>query len=308
VRNFFKVGLIVFALAIFLVPVVASAALKLPYWGPLAVKCEGNICISLCQLLLLAENLINFGLTILLFAIAPILLTWGGFVILTAGGSSERLGSGRKILMGTVVGVAIALGAYLIIGTFLWGLGIVAGEGQGKINWPNVSCSAGEPPVVDEPIIPVVPIIPDAPDGGNLADLPSLLSHEQAKFLLDQYHISISSTNGCSDVDDAKCTSLDGFPKEGVVALIGMKAQCSNCNIIITAGTEVGHQTHGYGKAIVDLRDEASLNNYIYSLIGTNSPVINNRYRGTDGSLYTFENNIRNGQVVDGHHWHVILL
>lgn len=190
-RNFFKVGLIVFALAIFLVPVVASAALKLPYWGPLAVKCDGNICISLCQLLLLAENLINFGLTILLFAIAPILLTWGGFVILTAGGSSERLGSGRKILMGTVVGVAIALGAYLIIGTFLWGLGIVAGEGQGKINWPNVSCSAGEPPVINQPATSTTPTNPGGNNGGRTPNCPTC---EEIDFPL--FEIKAGSNSG----------------------------------------------------------------------------------------------------------------
>jgi hypothetical protein len=296
VRNFLKIGLIVFALAIFLIPFGASAALDLPYWGPLAVDCAGGICKSLCQLLLLAENLINFGLTILLFAIAPILLTWGGFVILTAGGSSERLGSGRKILFGTVIGVAIALGAYLIIGTFLWGLGIIAGEGEGKINWPNVSCSAGTPPVVTTPQNPdVVPGGGGTGDGDVLPPVGSGNTDENIRQALMAVGISIVSSGNCNDINDPTCTSLQGLPWSVVDGLIAMKNACIGCNLIVTGGTEVGHQTHGPGKARVDIDNTPTVNQYVYSKIGTDFPIANTWYTGDDGINYYWE--------VD--HWHL---
>lgn len=53
----------------------------------------------------------------LIFIIAPILIVFGGIVILTSGGSTERISKGKDIIKGAVIGIVIALASYLIIST-----------------------------------------------------------------------------------------------------------------------------------------------------------------------------------------------
>jgi hypothetical protein len=47
--------------------------------------------------------------------IAVLMIIWGGYYILTAGGSAERVKKGRKILLAAIVGVTIALAAPLLV-------------------------------------------------------------------------------------------------------------------------------------------------------------------------------------------------
>lgn len=124
------------------------------YWGPL-VSCvgspestpEGSIkrtCTSVCDLLHTFQHFVYFGMTLVIYVFTPIMIIWGGVLILTAGAASENLSKGRSVLKGTVVGVILALGAFVIINTFLWALGIVTGQGsptgEGKLSWPNITC------------------------------------------------------------------------------------------------------------------------------------------------------------------------
>lgn len=139
------------------------------YWGPLT-SCVGSasstpggtlpVCTSVCDILHTFQHFVYFGMSLVLFALAPILIIWGGFLILTAGASSENLNKGKSVLKGTVIGVLIALGAWLIINTFLWVLGIVTSKegtvtdkppigtsetGAGKLAWPTISCTPPAP-------------------------------------------------------------------------------------------------------------------------------------------------------------------
>lgn len=71
-----------------------------------------------CDLLTLIEKIIDFALKIS-FSLVIIFILYGGFVIMTAGGSSERAASGRKIIQAAIIGILIALAAWLIINTIL---------------------------------------------------------------------------------------------------------------------------------------------------------------------------------------------
>lgn len=62
----------------------------------------------------------------------------------------------------------------------------------------------------------------------------------------------------------AGCTSVAQLPLNAIESLIALKSACGSCNVIVTGGTEWGHQTHGLGKSIVDLSHQGpALNNYI---------------------------------------------
>src|SRR5438067_7627261 len=86
-------------LVLFLMPTLVLAA-GIPYWGPL-LSCTGNVpdktgipnslphCESICDLLVTAQNILRFAITLALFAIAPLLFAWGAILLITSGGSPE---------------------------------------------------------------------------------------------------------------------------------------------------------------------------------------------------------------------------
>lgn len=62
------------------------------------------------------KQLINFLLTIAI-PIGVLFIAYGAFVIMTAGGSEERVRKGKDVITAAVVGIAIAFGAWLIVTT-----------------------------------------------------------------------------------------------------------------------------------------------------------------------------------------------
>lgn len=64
-------------------------------------------------------NLINFMLTDVAIPIAVLFVLWGGFLLMTAGGSPDQITKGRKAITAAVVGILIVLISFLAINTFL---------------------------------------------------------------------------------------------------------------------------------------------------------------------------------------------
>jgi hypothetical protein len=126
------------------------------YWGPLT-SCswvEGSQlppCTSLCDLLQTAQNIIYFGLSVLLFILTPVFLLWGGFMIMFSGSNPGMRSKGTSMIWGAVIGVAIGLGAFVIINTFLYFLGLDRGDPSGvrNIAWPAIQCAVQPPPRYD---------------------------------------------------------------------------------------------------------------------------------------------------------------
>lgn len=120
------------------------------YWGPL-LSCGINDpnpahnvkpqCENFCDLIHTAQHVIYFGLSILLFALAPAFIAYGGFMILISGGSTERLEQGKKTLRAAVIGLLIGLGAFLIVNSFIVLLGITLGV---NIGWSSIDCNVQE--------------------------------------------------------------------------------------------------------------------------------------------------------------------
>ena len=60
------------------------------------------------------KQIINFMFYIAI-PLGVIFIVYGGFVIMTSGGSEERFNKGKQVITAAVIGLAIALGAWLII-------------------------------------------------------------------------------------------------------------------------------------------------------------------------------------------------
>lgn len=63
-------------------------------------------------------NIINLALSFL-GLIAVILILWGGFKWMTAGGNDESVEAAKKIIIAAVIGLAIILSAYAIANFFI---------------------------------------------------------------------------------------------------------------------------------------------------------------------------------------------
>ena len=131
----------------FLLPLAASAAVSLPYFGgsgsglPFA-SCTGVNCTT-CDLFETGQRVIYFIMTLALFVFGPIMVTIGGIMMLISGGNEERFSGGKKMATGAVIGILIALAAFLIVNTLLATIAkqITGFSGSGF----TISCSAISP-------------------------------------------------------------------------------------------------------------------------------------------------------------------
>lgn len=109
---------------------LASAQGLVPCGSPGQAKC------TLCDLLVLIKNLTTF-MTQLGLAFAGLFFVWGAFVIMTAGGSEQRVSEGKKVVTTTVIGILIMFSAYLIIGTLL---NVLTGS-PSALPWTQIQCT-----------------------------------------------------------------------------------------------------------------------------------------------------------------------
>jgi len=108
------------------------------YWAtdPPLLPCFGRDCLECgwCGMLILLQRIFYFLMSVAVYLIVPFRILWGGFQIATAG-TAGNISKGREIILRTVIGLMILLGAFLIVQTFLWLLGNPSG-----VNWPNFAC------------------------------------------------------------------------------------------------------------------------------------------------------------------------
>lgn len=93
------------------------------------------------------------------------------------------------------------------------------------------------------------------PATGNLTDA-------DARGRLSAAGITVKSSGNCSDQQNPSCTSLEQIPARAIDKIIALK-KGSGCTVIVTGGTEVGHQTHGPGLPVMDIENNSCLDNYI---------------------------------------------
>ncbi len=79
-----------------------------------------------------------------LFVIAPIMITIGGIMMLIAGGSEDRFSTGKKMATGAVVGILIALSAFLIVNIAVTALAKDKIQGM-TLSGFTISCTATSP-------------------------------------------------------------------------------------------------------------------------------------------------------------------
>lgn len=185
------------------------------------------------------------GALVIVTLSAVLMLTIGGFMYLTSAGNTASMGTAKGIIYDSLIGLVIALSAWLVLYVINPDLVNTSFSNLAPI---SIGTGGGSSPIPETPSM-------EAPGDGYY-------THAQAVAALSAAGISVTSSGGCSDMNNAKCTSLDTIPKSAIANLIKLKAACG-CSFNVTGGTEIGHSSHGINKAIVDVSESSQLATYL---------------------------------------------
>lgn len=179
----------------------------------------------------------------------------GGFLYLSSAGNTSTLGTAKKTIVSALVGLVIALISWLLLDTIngdltnlkLTGLTGSIGSGTGTTAGATATAGTGS--------------------GGSTTS--GTYTHAEAVAALSAAGIGVTSTKaGCLGVDAVDCTTLEQIPKAAIDDLISIKKDCG-CSFNVTGGTETtGHVSHGPGKPVVDVTQDTTLGNFLYSKAG----------------------------------------
>ncbi len=275
-------------------------ALTLPAFAAL-VPCSGIDC-NVCHLYEGIRRIMNFLLFTAVLPLLVISLLAAGVLYLISGGSERWRTMAKDILWYAAMGTLLAFTAWVIVNTLLDTLGFKIPFGPSE--WTNTKIceqfdklrASGQPGGGGPP----PPAGPPPPGGPPPA---GTLTHAEAAARLSAAGIAIRSSGNCSDQSNPACTSLQGIPASAIDELIRidgeMETTLGSSDLAVNGGTEVGHDTHGTGKSIVDIDNTANTNRWISTRIGTTNPQQNKWYqdKSTNNKYYYYE----------GDHWHVCL-
>jgi len=116
----FKITFLFIVFYLLLTAISAQAANPLVPCGPGSNNGKGC---QFCDLIKLVENVIDFALYNIAIPLVVVFIVWGGLTIMTAGDSTEKVSQGRKMIQSAIIGVFIALGAWMIINMVLSAIG-----------------------------------------------------------------------------------------------------------------------------------------------------------------------------------------
>lgn len=160
---------------------------------------------------------------------------------------------------------------------------------------------------------PTNPATNTPPTTGNRT-ITGARSHENIKTILQG--LGITTNRGftpCTEQQRAMtsippCTDIQGLPDEIINVLRGIRQDCSSCNLVITGGTEPGHQTHGCNYTLkicrptVDLRLEQG--DALWNLI-TNPANQKLGPSGPCAQVYLYRSARFCDETAGDRHWHV---
>jgi hypothetical protein len=231
--------------------------------------------------------------------IAIVMLTASGLQYITAGSGGGK-GEAKNRALAALLGLLIALSAYLILQTInpdlvdlTLDINDQTSAGGRDIspptNPPNTGGGGGGGSGRGE-------------DTGNGEF--SLNEQEARDKLKSEANITVNK-NPCppntryQDVAGG-CTTIEGLPDNAIDETIKFKKDCDKylssmtstntdgeCDVIITGGAELGHQTHGPGKDIVDIDDTPEVVIYI-SQNGTHTGTDQKGWEYYDLGKYTY--------------------
>lgn len=220
------------------------------YDGSGLVTCEGPDC-NWCSVVSMVNRIITW-LIAFLSVVAVGVMVIAGFRMVTSGGDKAAWQSGKSMFTNVVIGIIIVLSAWLIVDTTLSVL-----TGKGINEWLPDDCGGAFTSTSG----PTTSVTTTTGTGDEA------VVRQQLEAL--GYSINKASCNGASYQSvSGGCTSVGGFTSGMLTSLEALSRSCTGCALVITGGSEAGHQTHDDGNS-VDLRFDSRLDSYLNSGGGT---------------------------------------
>ncbi len=192
------------------------------------VPCEGDGCRA-CDLVTLADNIINFLIMISLL-IAAILFAYAGFLMVTSGGNSGKVKKAKEVFQNVLIGIVIVLSGWIIINTIM---SILVGENLFGGSWRSIQCvpngtiTAGSPQQgASEP----QPQPGDQNYGGPVTPVGGTLSQSEAQTRLTAAGITINGN-----------VQMDGVNQDLTNTLVGVRTE-TGLDMVVTAAKNGVHQ------------------------------------------------------------------
>ncbi len=85
------------------------------------IPCEGSGC-NFEKFILLIQNVIDFLIVTIGIPLAMILFAYAGWLYMSAGGDTGKISKGHDIFKSVIIGLALALAAWLIVHTIVFAL------------------------------------------------------------------------------------------------------------------------------------------------------------------------------------------
>lgn len=95
---------------------------------------------DLCDGIIVAKNVMTYAFQIVFYILFPLFFAWGGIKLMLAQGNPGKVKEARQILTSTIIGLAIAAAAWLIVGILFSLLGGLAGS-SGIKPWETITCN-----------------------------------------------------------------------------------------------------------------------------------------------------------------------
>lgn len=130
-----KIKNILLLIFLFLIPTSVQAICE----GPI-VPCGTSTTppCNFCHIFKLINNIFEYILTCLAPVMAAFMLVIGGFYLLAAGPSPEKVGKAKSVVTATVIGLVIVFIAWVFLNTFLEMIGVQ--EWTGLETWWEIKC------------------------------------------------------------------------------------------------------------------------------------------------------------------------
>jgi len=227
---------------------------KIPFFGPIIPASSPTCALGWGAVIVVVNNIIEFLLTIAIVFVAPIMIAYSGFLFVVNPVNPAGKEKAKGMLLNTIVGIVIALSAWLIVGAVMAAL-YHPDPSQGFVeNWYNIINSGGQsacldqsgtvssPPTGTSPTPPAgVAVAPTPPPTGGV--LQCTVSNTNNIKTLGAAGILVSSSGNCCDQNKRECTSLDGMREATIAQVIEIQRVCGG--VKVTGGTEVGHSNIG---------------------------------------------------------------
>jgi hypothetical protein len=233
--------------------------------------------------MIVINNIISFLLTLTIVFVAPLMISYAGFLFVVnpvnAGGKEKA----KHVLTNTVVGIVIALAAWMIVDAVMavlykpasgsaWGTWSSLITGSDKLCIPLAGTLSQVTPTVPGVEVPPPMATDEASVRARLA---------AASITINKSPCTAEQMTGpkCGTSPGPSCTNVAGMQPATIQQIINIANACGNrpgfnpCGVQVTGGTEPGHAcgTYSHEKGYkVDLWQTTGLNTYLekFSLTG----------------------------------------